>query len=59
MFCIIANIFVMAMPMEQSSDSYNTLIDNLNMVFTAIFITEFAVKILALGIKIYFKNPWN
>ena len=49
----------MAMPMEQSSDSYNTLIDNLNMVFTAIFITEFAVKILALGIKIYFKNPWN
>ena len=59
MFCIISNIFTMAMPMEGSSAQYNNILDNINLFFTGVFMMELTLKMTALGITTYFKNAWN
>ena len=59
MFCIVANIFTMAMPMEGSSAVYNKTLDDINLGFSSVFIVELILKMIALGPTVYFKNPWN
>lgn len=59
MVAIVLNIVVMAMSYEDSSLSYQDLLDNVNLVFTVIFMLEMVLKLLALGPKGYWFNGWN
>lgn len=59
MAAIIGNIIVMAMSYEDSSQSYQNVLDKLNLGFTVIFILEMVLKLLALGPKGYWFNGWN
>ena len=59
MFCIIANIIVMGLNYEGAPSSYNTILENINYFFTAVFIVEFLLKIIAFGYKTYFSSNWN
>ena len=45
--------------MEGSSQSYNSVLDNINLGFSSVFIAELILKMIALGPTVYFKNPWN
>ena len=47
------------MPMEGSSPLYGTILDDVNLGFSSVFIMELIVKMTALGPSTYFKNPWN
>ena len=58
MVCIILNILSMAMVYESMSDSYSSMLNQINLVFTLIFIVEFVLKIIALDFQ-YFKVSWN
>jgi hypothetical protein len=39
----------MAMTFEGSSEEYNTILENINLAFTSIFITETTCKVIAYG----------
>ena len=56
---IVGNIIVMALPYEGSPASYDLAINNINFFFTAVFIFEFLAKVIGLGFKRYWLNPWN
>ena len=58
-FSIIGNIIILSMNYEGSSPDYEAILENFNYSFTAIFICEFLVKIIALGPRKYFKHNWN
>ena len=49
----------MATSYEGSSERYDYIVSRLNLVFTAIFILEMVLKLLALGFKGYWFNGWN
>lgn len=59
MFFIVFNIIVLALAKEDADAIYNTVLDNLNLTFTAIFISEAILKLTALGPIGYFRNGWN
>lgn len=59
MFCIVANIIVMGLNYEGAPNSYNTILENINYFFTAVFIVEFLLKLLAFGPKTYYSSNWN
>ena len=59
MSIIIANMMTMAISYEGASDTYNSVLDSINFVFTAIFICECILKLYALGVKGYFYFNWN
>ncbi|GIY82803.1 hypothetical protein CDAR_608842 [Caerostris darwini] len=52
------NMIVMAMDHYQIEDSFNDVLDRLNVFFIAIFTTECVLKIFAFRWH-YFKEPWN
>jgi hypothetical protein len=56
---IVLNVVVMAMNYEGSSQTYQNVLDDLNLAFTAIFITEAILKLLGLGVMGYFHQTWN
>lgn len=49
----------MAMGYEGSSNNYEEILININLLFTAIFIFEALLKIITFGIKGYFIYGWN
>ena len=59
MVVIILNIVAMAASYDDSSDSYQDILDKLNLGFTAIFMAEMLLKLFALSIKGYWYNLWN
>ncbi|MCB9207625.1 MAG: ion transporter [Ignavibacteriales bacterium] len=59
MVCIVFNIVTMALSYETSSTSYNTILDNINYFFTAVFILECILKFLGLGFRGYLYSSWN
>jgi len=59
MIIIILNLFTMAMSFETSTQLFNDVLDNINLVFVGIFILECFAKILALGPTRYFQGAWN
>ena len=59
MFCIIANIVVLSLNYEGSSKSYDMALENVNYMFTSIFLAEFLIKIIALGPQLYLDSNWN
>ncbi|KAG8191415.1 hypothetical protein JTE90_010589 [Oedothorax gibbosus] len=52
------NMIVMAMDQYQIEESFNEILDRLNIFFIAIFTTECVLKIFAFRWH-YFKEPWN
>lgn len=58
MVCILANTTMMAMRYFNSPGGYNLLLDNFNLIFTAVFTVECILKLIALE-KDYFKENWN
>ena len=59
MVCIVTNIVSLGLNYEGASDAYNNALENINYGFTAVFVTEFLLKVTAFGPKIYFASNWN
>ncbi|GLI61880.1 hypothetical protein VaNZ11_004391 [Volvox africanus] len=56
---ILANVVVMAMPHANSTPRFDDAMSYLNAAFTFIFIFEAAIKIAAMGPKLYIQDHWN
>ncbi|GIL75522.1 hypothetical protein Vretifemale_5294 [Volvox reticuliferus] len=56
---ILANVVVMAMPHANSTRRFDDATSYLNAAFTFIFILEAAIKIAAMGPKLYIQDHWN
>lgn len=59
MFCIMFNIVTMALTYEGSSAQYDTILENINYFFTAVFILECGLKFVGLGVRAYWYSGWN
>jgi len=59
MIVIIMNLIILAIEFEGSSDNYSNFLKIFNYIFTAIFILESILKLLANGIIRYFYFGWN
>lgn len=59
MVLIVCNIVTMGMTYEGSSDSYNSVLENINLFFTVSFILELIMKLFAFGVSGFFANDWN
>lgn len=59
MFCIMFNIVTMALTYEGSSAQYDTVLENINYFFTAVFILECILKFIGLGVRAYWYSGWN
>ncbi|XP_014916286.1 sodium channel protein type 4 subunit alpha-like [Poecilia latipinna] len=57
--CIIINNVFMAMEHHRMTMDFEWKLANSHLVFTAIFTAELLLKVLALGIKGYFKVSWH
>ena len=49
----------MALPYESASQSYLDTLEDINLVFTFIFIAEMLFKLVSFGFKGYWVNNWN
>lgn len=56
---ILMNMMTMAVDFQGSSPAFTENLDTLNLVFTAIFILECTLKIIANGFSGYFYYGWN
>jgi voltage-dependent calcium channel L type alpha-1D len=52
-------LLIIAIEYEGSSDAYSATLDYFNYIFTAIFIIECGIKLLANGLGRYFYVAWN
>lgn len=57
--CVILNTFVLAMDHYDISSSMSQALTTLNLTFTIIFSGEMVLKVLGLGIQVYFKDSLN
>ncbi|XP_028849532.1 voltage-dependent L-type calcium channel subunit alpha-1D [Denticeps clupeoides] len=56
---ILLNTLTLAVQHYEQSDLFNSVMDILNMIFTAVFTVEMVVKLLALRPYHYFIDAWN
>ncbi|KAG1949856.1 calcium channel, voltage-dependent, P/Q type, alpha 1A subunit, b [Pimephales promelas] len=59
MALIALNTVVLMMKYDRAPESYDAVLKNLNIVFTTLFFMECILKIIAFGIKNYFRDAWN
>ncbi|XP_060853575.1 voltage-dependent calcium channel type A subunit alpha-1 isoform X4 [Rhopalosiphum padi] len=59
MILIVLNTLLLMMKFYQQKKSYKTALHYMNMVFTGMFTIECVLKILAFGVRNFFKDPWN
>lgn len=59
MCCIISNALIISMSHEGASAYYNSVLENCNYAFTAIFVFECLLKIIDMGFISYIKDGWN
>lgn len=59
MFIIICNLITMALSFDGMSPELISIIDTINLAFTAIFIVECGMKLIANGFKRFFYFSWN
>lgn len=59
MSLIVCNIITMAMSYEGSPPSYDNILENVNLFFTASFFSEFLMKLIAFGFSGFWSNDWN
>lgn len=57
--CTVSNIIILSMNYDGSSISYRNVLENINYIFTAIFIIELILKVIAFGLKNYLDSNWN
>ena len=58
MICILLNTLVMSMRYARMSKTYETTLESINYVFSAIFNLELILKLIGIGCH-YFHNSWN
>jgi hypothetical protein len=58
MLCIIGNMGQMAVQYEGCSEIYINKLENVNLVFTTVFLLECILKLFAYG-RTFFRNAWN
>ncbi|KAG2440696.1 hypothetical protein HXX76_003554 [Chlamydomonas incerta] len=56
---IMANVLVMALPHEGSTQTFEDTLAYFNAAFTMVFIFEAVVKNMAMGPRVYIKDNWN
>ncbi|XP_049817851.1 muscle calcium channel subunit alpha-1 isoform X2 [Aethina tumida] len=56
---ILTNTITLAMKYYNQPAIYEAFLDNLNMIFTAVFAMEFVFKLAAFRVKNYFGDAWN
>lgn len=59
MFCIISNIVTMALTFDGTTPEYDTVLENINYFFTAVFILECILKFVGLGVRAFWYSGWN
>uniref|UniRef100_A0A7S3G720 Ion transport domain-containing protein n=1 Tax=Palpitomonas bilix TaxID=652834 RepID=A0A7S3G720_9EUKA len=59
MICIVLNIILMSLSFYDESCEWKTVQEVLNFVFTIIFTFEAIFKLIAYGVKGYFREGWN
>ena len=59
MICILLNTLFMALDQPGQSDKMTRILTTGNYVFTGIFTAEAILKIIATGLRKYFKDGWN
>jgi voltage-dependent calcium channel L type alpha-1D len=56
---IMINTITLAMKFYRQPDMYTSVLDYLNLIFTAVFALEFVFKLAAFRFKNYFGDAWN
>uniref|UniRef100_A0A1I8GVU8 Voltage-dependent L-type calcium channel subunit alpha n=1 Tax=Macrostomum lignano TaxID=282301 RepID=A0A1I8GVU8_9PLAT len=56
---IMLNTIALAMKFEGQPETYSSVLDYFNMLFTAIFTIEFILKLVAFSFRNYFSDLWN
>uniref|UniRef100_A0A914C6B3 Voltage-dependent calcium channel type A subunit alpha-1 n=1 Tax=Acrobeloides nanus TaxID=290746 RepID=A0A914C6B3_9BILA len=59
MFMICINTIILMMKYHGNSDSYEKILRFFNTALTAVFTVESILKILAFGVRNYFRDGWN
>lgn len=59
MLAITGNMLIMAIAYDQASEQYNATLENVNLMFTCLFVVEACLKIYGLTVKGYFEEQWN
>jgi hypothetical protein len=59
MACIVLNMLQMSVAYYEASDAYRTILENINIGFTAVFIVEAIIKLIGFSIVGYFSQGWN
>jgi len=59
MLLIMVNTITLAMKYHGQPQTYSTVLDTLNIIFTCLFALESLLKIVAFRFKNYFGDPWN
>ncbi|XP_016094871.1 calcium channel, voltage-dependent, P/Q type, alpha 1A subunit, b [Sinocyclocheilus grahami] len=59
MALIALNTIVLMMKYHGAPPTYDAVLKNLNIVFTTLFFMECVLKIIAFGVRNYFRDAWN
>ncbi|XP_058648385.1 calcium channel, voltage-dependent, P/Q type, alpha 1A subunit, b isoform X16 [Onychostoma macrolepis] len=59
MALIALNTVVLMMKYHGAPSTYDVVLKNLNIVFTTLFFMECVLKIIAFGVRNYFRDAWN
>ncbi|KAG5879871.1 hypothetical protein JTB14_036702 [Gonioctena quinquepunctata] len=59
MMLIVFNTLLLMMKYDKQGDTYTRTLKYLNWGFTGMFTVECILKILAFGVRNFFKDPWN
>jgi hypothetical protein len=58
MSCIVLNMLLLAATQDDISLAYSKILEQINYFFTAVFMVECVLKLVAFDIT-YFNNSWN
>lgn len=59
MVCILLNMLQLAMSYDEASSDYTFTLEVINIIFTAIFTIEAAIKIIGFNFRPYISDAWN
>ncbi|XP_063223249.1 voltage-dependent calcium channel type A subunit alpha-1 [Bacillus rossius redtenbacheri] len=59
MMLIVFNTFLLMMKYDKQSNLYKNTLGYMNIGFTSMFMVECVMKIVAFGVRNFFKDPWN
>jgi len=59
LFLILINSLVLSLYYYEMPDSLLNVLDNINVALTVAFLLELILKLLGLGLKDFFKQPFN